>query len=134
MQPSNRLRHLAHQPRRVLLRVRPLLDELLEELAARHQLHHEVPFVVRLEDVTKRDNIRVRAHLLQDGDLATDRAHVGAALLDRFDRDRLARFLVHAAAHRRKVAVAEHLHHLVHVGELQTVVVLGGGRDGVAVE
>ena len=47
VQPCNGLGHLAHETRGLLLRVGPALDEPLKELATSHQLHDQVPLVLR---------------------------------------------------------------------------------------
>mmetsp|Transcript_86935 Transcript_86935/g.261154 ORF Transcript_86935/g.261154 Transcript_86935/m.261154 type:complete len:409 (-) Transcript_86935:277-1503(-) len=115
VEPRDSLSDLLHQDRRLLLTVGAVLHQLLEELAARHELHHEVPLGLGLEDIEEVDDVLVRAHAPQDLDLAPDGRAVRARFLDRLDGHGLARLAMRRAADRREVAVAEHLAHLVHL-------------------
>ena len=120
VQPRDALRELAHEARGLLLGVGPLRHEPLEELAARHKLHHDYPLTLRLEEIAQSDHVLMRAHHALDGDLAPDGARVGATLRNRLDRDGLAALAVYATSHGRKVAAADYVAHLVAVLQVRT--------------
>ena len=66
------------------------MDDHVEQLSARHELHHEVDRLLLVEDLKEADDIRVVADGLHDLNLARDVVHVlDLRLVDHLDRDRV---------------------------------------------
>mmetsp|Transcript_42046 Transcript_42046/g.75808 ORF Transcript_42046/g.75808 Transcript_42046/m.75808 type:complete len:204 (+) Transcript_42046:819-1430(+) len=57
MHIHQRTRHLPHNPRRLLLRQRPLLHHIIKQLPPAHELHNDVNLILRDVDIVELDNV-----------------------------------------------------------------------------
>jgi len=117
VQVLERAAELFEALRGVFLGVAALGDDAVEELAARHELHHEVHLLGLVEDLEEVDHVRV-VDVLHDLDLARDVPHVlHLRLVDDLDRDLLGDLavllLVDRLLHDGKVPRAELVANLV---------------------
>jgi len=125
MEVVDALEDLRYEYGGLLLRQELLVADVLEELAARHQLHHQDDLAGRLEHVVQVDDVLV-SELGQDLDLLQDllaeqalaTVAVGLALRDELARVLLARCLLDAASYDRKLSISQFLMQLIRIQEL----------------
>jgi hypothetical protein len=107
VQVLERGRHLPEVARCALLRVLALVDDAVEQVAARAVLHHEIDAAFVLVHVDERHNVGMPTGLLHNVDLLAQAANVElAAFGNQLDCVFLARRLVHAETNDAKVASA----------------------------
>ena len=118
---ATRERHLPHDRRRVGLRVRAAVAQLLEELAALGELEDEGRRIGDVERVDERDDVPVQPERGQNFALVLGIVRRRRLLLDQLDRERRAVRFARRAAHRGEGALAEQLADVVAVDRVDAL-------------
>eukprot|EP01139_Manchomonas_bermudensis_P006818 Amastigsp_a178256_125.p2 type:complete len:152 gc:universal Amastigsp_a178256_125:575-1030(+) len=114
VQVIDRREDLRHEPARVLLRVRAVLDDAIKELAAVHVLHHHAEPRRLVKDLKESNDVRMLDRH-ENVDLLPNRLDVEVLVVfvEHLHRNLCLICAVLAKVHRRELALANGFHQLV---------------------